>query len=97
MSYHVGDKITIYGTWTNAAGVATDPGSIFAKYKDPAGTVTTYTYSVDAELVKDSAGIYHVDIDADEAGMWYYRFYSTGSGQASSTIASFVVFPSDLP
>jgi hypothetical protein len=55
------------------------------------------TYGVGAELVKDSTGVYHVDIDADEAGKWLYRFYSTGTGQASSSIGEFIVFVSEFP
>lgn len=84
MSYSVGDLIRISGTFTNAAGVATDPTAVFAKYKDPSGNVTTLTYPTDAALVKDSTGVYHVDINADEWGWWYYRFYSTGTGQAAN-------------
>lgn len=97
MSYHVGDVVTIYGAWTNAGGTATDAGTVYAHYRDPAGTATTYTYGSDAELVKDSTGVYHVDISAALAGTWYYRFYSTGSGQAASLVNSFIVFPSDFP
>jgi len=82
MSYHVGDLIRISAAFSTAAGVATDPTAVFAKYRDPGGTVTTLTYGVDVALVKDSTGNYHVDINADEAGKWLYRFYSTGTGQA---------------
>jgi hypothetical protein len=97
MSYYVGDLVRISATWTNAAGSVTDPTAVLAKYRDPAGTVTTYTYGTDTELVKDSTGIYHVDIDADSAGKWLYRFYSTGPGQASSSIGEFIVFVSEFP
>ena len=96
MSYYVGDVVTIYGAWTNAAGSATDPGTVYAKYRDPSGTVTTLQYNVDEALVRDSAGNYHVDIDADEDGKWLYRFYSTGSGQATSGIGEFIVFVSEF-
>ena len=82
MSYRVGDLVRITGTWTNAAGTAVDPDAVVVSYKPPSGTTTTLTYGVDAEVVKDSTGVYHVDIDADETGTWGYKFQSTGTGQA---------------
>jgi hypothetical protein len=84
MSYHVGDLVRITGTWTNAAGTATDPTAVFAQYRSPSNTTTTLTYGVDAALVKGSTGVYYVDINASAAGQWFYRFYSTGTGQASN-------------
>lgn len=96
MSYHQGDVVTISAVWTNAAAEATDPAAVFAKYRDPSGNVETLTYGVDAALVRDSTGNYHVDVDADEAGWWGYRFYSTGTGQASSPDGEFYVFANEV-
>ena len=96
MSYSVGDLIQISATWTNAVGTATDPTAVFAQYRNPSGDLTALTYGVDVALVRDSAGAYHVDIDANEAGTWRYRFYSTGTGQASSDVRSLVVFASTV-
>lgn len=84
MAYHLGDLVRISGAWTNAAGAATDPGTVLAQYINPAGSVTSLTYPSDAALVKDSTGNYHVDINANAVGTWYYRFYSTGSGQGAN-------------
>lgn len=83
-SYDKGDVIRCSGAFTNAAGEAQDPTAVLFKFKTPAGVTTTYTYDADDELVKDSTGNYHVDIDAGEIGLWSYRFYSTGSGQAAA-------------
>lgn len=91
--YDVGDLVRASGSFTNAAGTAVDPTAVFAKYKDPAAAVTTLTYGVDAALVRDSAGNYHVDINANLAGHWCYRFYSTGTGQAAEE-GTFIVDPS---
>jgi len=39
------------------------------------GTTTTYDYGIDAELVRDSEGIYHVDISTSpDSGALYWRF-----------------------
>jgi len=83
-SYDKGDLVRISAAFTNSAGTAIDPTAVLCKFTDPSGNTTTYTYNTDAELVKDSTGNYHVDIDADEAGLWYYRFYATGTGQSAA-------------
>lgn len=95
MSYSVGDLVRISAAFTNAAGTVVDPTAVFAKYKDPSGITTALTYgAVGSEaLVRDSTGNYHVDVNADESGVWRYRFYSTGSGQAANE-EQFIVEPS---
>jgi hypothetical protein len=82
-NYDKGDLVRCSAAFTNSAGTAIDPTAVLFKVKDPSGNITSYTYVTDAELVKDSTGNYHVDVDADEVGKWYYRFYSTGTGQAA--------------
>lgn len=82
-TYDVGDEIRVTGTFTNSAGTATDPTAVLFKVKNPAGTITTYTYGTDAELVKSATGVYYVDLDLATSGTWYTRFYSTGTGQAA--------------
>ena len=82
-NYHVGDKVRCTGTFETAAGTDTDPSAVYCKVKTPGGTSTTYTYGVDAALVKSATGIYYVDVSITEAGTWHYRFYSTGTGQAA--------------
>lgn len=88
--YDKGDLLRCSGTFTDADGIAQDPTAVFFKYKTPAGTTITYTYGTDDELVKDSNGNYHVDLDLDEVGTWSYRFYSTGTGQAAAEGQFFV-------
>ena len=95
IGYDLGDVIRCSGSFVNSASTAIDPTNVYAKIKVPSGTITTYTYGVDAELVKDSVGNYHVDVDASTSGTFLYRFYSTGTGQAAEE-AAFVVEPSLL-
>jgi hypothetical protein len=83
-SYDKGDVIRLSAVFTNSAGTAIDPAVVLFSFINPAGTQTTYTYGTDAELVKDSTGNYHVDVDADTEGLFYYRFYSTGTGKAAA-------------
>lgn len=91
--YHLGDLIRCSVTFQTAAGTVNDPGAIAFKVKPPVGNIQTYVYGTDAELVKDSTGIYHVDILTTVSGRWRYRFEGTVSGQAASE-HEFVIAPS---
>ena len=64
--------------------VLTDPTTITFKYLKPSAVLVTLIYGTDAALVKDSTGKYHVDLDLDEAGLWKWRYWSTGAVQAAA-------------
>lgn len=84
-SYDLGDSVRVTASFADPdTGDAVDPDTVGFKYKDPLGEVTTLVYGDGARIVKDSTGNYHVDVDANLAGRWYYRFYSTGAGQAAT-------------
>lgn len=82
-SYFVGAEVHCEGTFTDADGNVQDPAAVYVLVKDPSGNTDSYEYGVDAELVKSATGVYYVDANCDEEGWWYYRVYSTGSGQAA--------------
>lgn len=94
-TFQVGDKPRVTGEFRTSNDLLIDPAVVRAKYKSPSGPVTSLLYGTDPALVKSSVGIYYVDIDATEAGTWYYKFYSTGSGQAAGE-ASFEVEASEF-
>jgi len=75
--------------------VLTDPTAVTAKVKKPGGTVTTYVYLTDAALVRDGAGLFHLDVTTDEKGEWNFRFEGTGACTAVEEAAFNVttVFP----
>ena len=82
--YDLGDEVRVSGHFTTiSTGADQDPTAIFLSIKNPSGTLTTYQYGVDVIIVKDSVGDYHADIDANVAGLWYYRWFSTGTGKAA--------------
>ena len=83
-SYDKGDTVRCTGTFTDSDGNEQDPSAVFFEFNTPAGVNTEHQYGVDAELVKSATGVYYVDIDANAAGIWAYRFYATGSGKAAS-------------
>lgn len=90
-SFDKGDVVRCSGAFTNLAGTAIDPAVVKFDFLAPTATTpTTYTYATDAQLVKDSTGNYHVDLDADIEGIYQWRLYSTGTGKAAAEGRFFV-------
>lgn len=79
-TYHIGDLRRLTAAFS-VGGVATDPTTLSFTMRAPDGTVTTYVYASDAELVRDSAGAFHVDWPVAQAGRHSYRFAGTGAAQ----------------
>ena len=78
-TYAKGQKVRLSATFRDDADDLGDPTAVVAKviHIDDK-SVTTYTYGVDAELVRDSLGAYHVDYTFSSSGAWAYRFEGTG-------------------
>ncbi len=93
--YDVGDTAILSAMVKDADDVLTDPTSLVLTIKDPSGTKTVYTYGTDAELVKDSVGMYHFDLTFDKSGIWRYRFVATG-GVDQAEQGSIPVCPSAI-
>lgn len=89
-TFYKGSLVHLAATFATAAGAAIDPTVVKFQYKKPAGTALTLTYGTDAALQKSATGAYYVDLDADTVGTWYFKWYSTGTGQAAVE-SSFVV------
>lgn len=83
-AYARGTLVRASATFASAAGAAVDPTTVRLKVRAPAGTVTTWTHGIDGQLVKDAAGAYHADIDANEEGVWHTRWEGTGANQAAA-------------
>jgi hypothetical protein len=77
---NLGQALTVTATFENSAGTKVDPTTIKADVTTPAGVETTYTYPA-AQWTRTSTGIYVFTLTMDEAGPWYGRVYSTGTGQ----------------
>ena len=89
--FDIGTLVRVSGAFRDVSNAAIDPSTVKFKWKRPdTGVVTTYTYGIDNQLVKDSVGNYHVDVSADVQGDWLYRWESTGTGQAAVDSAFFV-------
>lgn len=82
-TYDLGDLVQVVGVFRDSSGAVIDPTTVSLAFKTPADVKTTRVYLTDDELVKDSTGAYHVNLSATENGTWYYRWFSTGTGQAA--------------
>jgi hypothetical protein len=82
--HHLGDLVKLSATFLDAeTGLALDPDVVKLSVKPPdPATTTTHTYGA-SSIVKDAVGEYHFNQDANADGTWYYRWWSTGNGQAA--------------
>src|SRR5262245_59455198 len=88
--YDEGDLVRIDAEFRTHLDVLADPGTVSLRYIKPDGTLVTLEYPTDTDLVRDSLGVYHVDVTVDMAGDWAYNWTSTGA-VTSSESAKFTV------
>lgn len=77
-SYTLGTQIRLSATF-EVSDTPTDPTAVTFKVRVPAGTITTYVYGVDAQLVKASTGVYYVDYTPAAEGIHAWRMAGTGA------------------
>lgn len=79
--YIRGTRVRCFAAFENDAGAAADPTTVIFKVIPPSGVanIVTKTYPTDIEVVKDSTGNYHLDVDATIVGEWEYRYEGTGT------------------
>jgi hypothetical protein len=81
--YDIGDCVKFSVSFTNDAGVATDPTAVTLDVQDPSGNEITYTYAA-GTVTKSATGAYYKTVVIDEAGEWYYRWAGTGAVVAAA-------------
>jgi hypothetical protein len=63
-----------------------NPTNVAFGYRVDGGAITTLIYGTGTDIVKNSLGNFHVDIDTTGlAGTWVWEWQSTGVGQASTS------------
>ena len=92
--FDFGTLVRVPFVFLDSGGSVVDPTVVKFQYNcEAVGMTTTLTYGADIALVKDSSGRYHADIDTNESsGLYFYRPFSTGTGQAARE-ARFYVRP----
>jgi autotransporter translocation and assembly factor TamB len=62
-----------------------DPDTVSAKVKAPDDTITNHDWlGSPADITHDSTGKFHLAVTPDQEGEWFFRFESTGNGQAAN-------------
>lgn len=82
-TYDIGDKVRIQGAFSDLSGAAVDPTTVECSVREPDGTITTYAWPADPEVVRLAVGEFAFDLPVDAAGVWAYRFAGTGPGHAA--------------
>lgn len=86
-----GTSLRIEVQFADASGTAIDPDTVTFKTYSPCGQSVTYVYDTDAEVGRSAAGAYYADIEPGEAGVWFFRWETTGTGTVFATEGRFNV------
>lgn len=81
--FDIGDCVRATATFTNSSGVVADPTAVAVSFLDPEGVKTIVS---GGSVVKDSTGVYHVDIVPEKAGVYWVRFDGTGAVIAAEEV-----------
>lgn len=77
-SYTLGQMVRLTATFA-VSGANTDPTTVTFKVRAPSGTITTYLYGTDSQLVKSATGVYYVDYTTAAEGIHAWRMAGTGT------------------
>lgn len=80
-----GDTVNVYGEFRGPDGELGDPQTVKVSVKRPdTGVITTKTYDVDVDVIKDGVGKYHLTVDLNAEGTWAARWFSEGTLKAAA-------------
>ncbi len=84
-TYDVGIDVVLIGKYENRLGVAIDPDVVSVSIKNPDGTVVTYAsnYYIDPRIERIDVGHYELTLSVTQYGIYYYYWYSTGTGKTA--------------
>jgi hypothetical protein len=94
-THDLGASVRVRSAFRNISKKVADPETVRLSIKTPSGTVSTVTFD---DLQEDDVteihkrtsgeieltGEYFADLDANEAGTWFYRWFSEGELQAAA-------------
>lgn len=89
--HYVNSPLRLSINFQNDSGVDTDPTTVALDLRAPSGAETSYVYLTDDELQQTDAGDYTCDVTPDEAGRWFYRWRTTGTGTQLREFGDFLV------
>jgi hypothetical protein len=78
-SYPLGSLVRFSETFTNTiTGALADPTTVVIKFRDPAGVETSYSLA-GGQVVRDSIGAFHFDLQLNTTGTWLRRWVGGGA------------------
>lgn len=80
--YDVGDRPTLVATFKNELGLVADPDPVTFRYKDPAGTLVSMTWTLavpGTDITRVSTGVFSARIPITIGG-GYYAWHWLGQG-----------------
>ena len=93
LTFLIGEQVELTVTIKTKAGVLTDPSNMVFHVAGPGLAKATYTYGIDAALVRVSLGVFRLTIVATDSGRWGYRS-ETGGNIVAVQEGTFTVSPS---
>lgn len=76
--YLKGQILRIGVEFRDNAGDLEDPTTLVFSYRVDQGTITKFTYGEDVELVRDSLGVFYIDVSLSTSGTYAYSFMAGG-------------------
>lgn len=81
--YQIGEAARCTAEFRDTSNALVDPSGFTYSFTTPGGVTTSYTYPGAAQIVRDSLGMFHVELSCTERGVWVYRWASTGLAAAA--------------
>jgi hypothetical protein len=82
-SYPAGTKVRLKATFRDNSENLIDPAAVSFTYKLPGAVTVTKAYPADAEITRESLGVFHIDVQMDTPGQVRWRVNSTGTNIAA--------------
>jgi uncharacterized protein YfaS (alpha-2-macroglobulin family) len=82
--FDYGDTINVHGEFRDPDGVLADPQTVKFSVKKPGSPISTKTFGVDIDVIKDAVGKYHLALDLNVEGVWSARSFSEGTLKAAA-------------
>lgn len=78
------DAIRVKVTFKDTSGLTVDPTTVTFKYIKPDSVaIVTKVYLTDAEVIRQTKGIFYIDLIVDVEGIWRWRWEATGAAVAA--------------
>jgi hypothetical protein len=80
--YPIGNLVGVVAHFS-ISGVAINPTTVWVDVQKNNATRTQFLYGVNPEVTMLATGTFYMNVFADVKGLYYYVWYSSGTGQAA--------------